>query len=78
MLLTNDFQPEKYEQLCRILAAYYIKSGNPATMLESYLSVVTRGTCNSDENGSYNAKAFDQRQAYAGGPMRCKYLVVIV
>ncbi|XP_064601907.1 DENN domain-containing protein 10-like [Liolophura sinensis] len=70
VLTAKDFNPEKYEALCKIFTKQYRKTGNPANMLESYLSVITKGTCNGEENGTFTLANFDHRQAYANGPMR--------
>ena len=44
-------------------------------MLESYLSVVTKGTCNGEENGMFSTKDYDIRQAYAAGSIKgCCYI----
>ena len=45
-------------------------SGNPAAMLESYLSVVTKGSCNGEENGMFSTKDYDIRQAFAAGSIK--------
>ena len=39
-------------------------------MLESYLCVVTRGTCNGEENGTFSTKDYDIRRAYAAGSVK--------
>lgn len=65
VLLTKDFHPEKYRTLCQILLKILCKTGSPASMLESYLSVATKGTCNGEENGKFFVKDYDARQALA-------------
>ncbi|CAH1784641.1 unnamed protein product [Owenia fusiformis] len=65
VLTTKDYNPEKYETLSRILCKQFARNGNPAHLLECYLSVVTRGLCNNEENGTFIVKEFDARQAYA-------------
>ncbi|XP_063233135.1 putative DENN domain-containing protein 10 B [Bacillus rossius redtenbacheri] len=66
VLWTKDLSPEKYETLCRILSKTYCKSGTPAAMLRLYLSVVTQGSCTTEENGTFLAGDFDNRDAAAG------------
>ncbi|CAL1547531.1 unnamed protein product [Lymnaea stagnalis] len=64
VLLCRDFNPEKYSALCQIFGRQYKKTGSAATMLEGYLSVITKGTCNSDENGKFSVNDFSKQQAY--------------
>ncbi|XP_060068209.1 DENN domain-containing protein 10-like [Ylistrum balloti] len=70
VLVAKDFNPEKYEELCKILSNKYQSSGNPASMLESYLSVFTRGSCSTDENGRFSAKEYDNKKAYLKSELR--------
>ena len=74
VLTANDFHPEKYESLGNILRQLYMRSGNAASILDSYLGVVTRGVCNGEENGTFRSSEYDSRQAYASCPLRgtCK------
>ncbi|XP_049863153.1 putative DENN domain-containing protein 10 B isoform X2 [Schistocerca gregaria] len=62
ILWAKDLNPEKYETLCRILSKTYCKTGNPAVMLQLYLSVITRGSCTTEENGTFLAKDFESRK----------------
>ena len=65
VLISRDFNPEKYETLCQIFLRQYRQTGNPTAVLEGYLSVVTRGTCANDENGKFSSGDYDNKQAYA-------------
>jgi len=65
VLLSKDFNPEKYATLCRLFSIQYKTSGNPVSLLESYLSVVTRGYCENDENEQIAVSDFPQQHAYA-------------
>ncbi|XP_059173996.1 DENN domain-containing protein 10-like [Physella acuta] len=65
VLLCRDFNPEKYLILCQIFGRQYKKTGSAASLLESYLSVVTNGSCNNDENGKFVINNFSPEQAYA-------------
>ena len=65
VLISRDFNPEKYETLCQIFLRQYRQTGNPTTVLEGYLSVVTHGTCANDENGKFTSGDYDKKQAYA-------------
>ncbi|KAK6178152.1 hypothetical protein SNE40_012967 [Patella caerulea] len=70
VLVTKDFNPERYEALCRLFSHQYAQTGNPASVLENYLSVMTRGICVNGENGKFLSKEFDNIQAYAKSQLR--------
>lgn len=65
ILLTKEFNPEKYETLCRILCQCYCKTGTPISLLEIYLAVVTKGKCNTEENGKFSVQDYQTKLAYA-------------
>ncbi|RUS69832.1 hypothetical protein EGW08_022401 [Elysia chlorotica] len=65
VLLCKDFNPEKYSVLCQLFGKQYLQTGSAAAMLERYLSVLTRGTCNSDENGKFSVNDYGAKEAYA-------------
>ncbi|GFR01467.1 DENN domain-containing protein 10 [Trichonephila clavata] len=60
VLQTRDFNPERYENFSHILSKTYSKTGNPASMLQLYLSVLVRGSCSTEDNGTFKIKHFDQ------------------
>ncbi|XP_069139960.1 DENN domain-containing protein 10-like [Argopecten irradians] len=70
VLVAKDFNPERYEELCKVLSKKYQRTGSPASILESYLSVFTRGSCSTDENGRFSAKEYDNRKAYLKSELR--------
>lgn len=41
-------------------------------MMESYIAVLTKGICQSEENGSFLSKDFDTRKAYLAGSIKGK------
>eukprot|EP00057_Strongylocentrotus_purpuratus_P030890 XP_782995.1 PREDICTED: protein FAM45A [Strongylocentrotus purpuratus] len=67
ILLAKDFNPEKYHTLSEILCRVYLTTGNAATILKGYLSVITKGTCPSESNGTFVAQDFDAKKAYTAG-----------
>ena len=70
VLLARDFNPEKYSLLSEILCHAYLASGSPASMLEHYLSVVTKGSCRSEDNGMFKVQDFDMRKAFAAASVK--------
>ncbi|XP_015919316.1 DENN domain-containing protein 10 [Parasteatoda tepidariorum] len=65
VLQTQDFNPEKYENLSQILSKTYSKTGNPADMLRLYLSVLVKGVCSTEDNGTFSVKQFDRVPLYS-------------
>uniref|UniRef100_T1IIY2 UDENN domain-containing protein n=1 Tax=Strigamia maritima TaxID=126957 RepID=T1IIY2_STRMM len=61
----RDFNPEKYEAFSKILSKTYCKTGDPATLLNFYLSVLTLGSCKTEENGTFVVRDYDQKKAFA-------------
>jgi len=59
VLLTKDFNPEKYGNLCAVMAKTYCMTGNPAKVLQVYLRVLS-----GNENGSLQIKDLDVKSNY--------------
>lgn len=59
ILLTSDFNPEKYHLLSQVLMKVYKKSCSPSVLLENYLLVFTKGVCSTDENGTFRVQDHD-------------------
>ncbi|XP_054708728.1 putative DENN domain-containing protein 10 B [Uloborus diversus] len=70
VLQTRDFNPEKYESLSRILSKTYCQTGNPADMLQLYLSVLVKGKCSSEDNGTFLVQQFDEISVYSSVPAK--------
>ncbi|XP_038816779.1 DENN domain-containing protein 10-like isoform X2 [Salvelinus namaycush] len=60
VVTAKDFNPERM----------YIKHGSPVKMMEGYIAVLTKGICQSDENGSFLIKDYDVRKAYLAGSVK--------
>ncbi|XP_012260083.1 putative DENN domain-containing protein 10 B [Athalia rosae] len=62
ILFAKDFNPQKYEALCRVLSKTYCKTGTPTELLQLYLSVFTKGSCVTHENGTFLCNEFNGRR----------------
>ena len=77
MLTAKDFNPEKYLAFAKLLSKLYKRTSSPASMLESYLSVVTKGVCNGEENGQFAWRDFDNRLAFVASPVKGKLIALV-
>lgn len=55
---------------CVSMCRMYIKHGSPVKMMEAYVTVLTKGICQSDENGSFLIKDYDVRKAYLAASVK--------
>ncbi|KAK6633045.1 hypothetical protein RUM43_012788 [Polyplax serrata] len=62
VIWASDYNPEKYDNLCRILSKRYCKTGDPTVVLQLYLSVMTGGVCTTEENGMFSLTDFQSRR----------------
>lgn len=58
VLFAKDFNPQKYEVLSRVFSKMYCKTGKPTEILQLYLSVFTKGSCSTQENGTFVSDDF--------------------
>lgn len=63
VLFARDFNPQKYEALCRVLSKTYCRTGSPTDLLQLYLSVFTKGSCAGQDNGTFASDEYTGRRA---------------
>lgn len=68
-LYVLSFKERFFIWVC-LLSRMYIKHGSPVKMMEAYVTVLTKGICQSDENGSFLIKDYDVRKAYLAGSVK--------
>lgn len=70
VLFTKDLNPKKYEALATLLSNRYVNTGKPTELLQLYLGVFTKGTCNVQENGIFDSDYFNRRGLAVWGDVR--------
>lgn len=55
---------------CVSICRMYIKHGSPVKIMEAYVTVLTKGICHSEENGSFLIKDYDVRKAYLAASVK--------
>ncbi|XP_014483040.1 PREDICTED: protein FAM45A-like [Dinoponera quadriceps] len=70
VLFAKDFNPQKYEVLSRVLSKMYCKTGKPTEILQLYLSVFTKGSCSTQENGTFVSDDFNTHRFAANTNVR--------
>lgn len=65
VLITNDFNPEKYDSLSKYLAKSYQRNGDVNKLLSIYLSLIINGSCSTEQNGSFQYNSFNQLEIMA-------------
>lgn len=70
VLFAKDFNPQKYEVLSRVLSKMYCKTGKPTEILQLYLSVFTKGSCSTQENGTFVSDDYNSHRFAANTNIR--------
>lgn len=60
----------QYQYKFYFFSRMYVKHGSPVKMMEAYVTVLTKGLCQTDENGSFLIKDYDIRKAYLAGSVK--------
>lgn len=70
VIISKDFNPEKYETLTTIMAKIYLKTGQTQRLLSYYLSVLIKGSFtvgeelqNNSNNNKFNFEDYEQLEA---------------
>ncbi|KAL6051282.1 DENN domain-containing protein 10 [Balamuthia mandrillaris] len=70
VLLSKDYNPEKYEALSKLMAKVYAQEGSPIKLLEAYLSVFARGRAKLGDYGIFTSAEYDARKAFLVTPIK--------
>lgn len=62
--------PKGFGLCSRVFSRMYVKHGSPVKMMEAYIAVLTKGICQSDENGSFLIKDYEVETAYLAGSIK--------
>lgn len=74
----QDFNPELYQSLGLCFTKQYLKDHSTLTILQSFLSMYTKGYCNIDDNQKLKQADFDVRKAYMETCVKGKIWFVFV
>eukprot|EP01090_Pellita_catalonica_P021434 TRINITY_DN8017_c0_g1_i1.p1 TRINITY_DN8017_c0_g1~~TRINITY_DN8017_c0_g1_i1.p1 ORF type:complete len:367 (+),score=52.15 TRINITY_DN8017_c0_g1_i1:47-1102(+) len=70
VLLSSQFNPERYAAISALLANVYKETGSPVKVLEVYLSIFAKGKCAAGALGTYDSADFDPRKALLATPIK--------
>jgi len=70
LVVANDYNPEKYFELGKLMAAIYLATGSPVKLLEVFLSVFAKGSFNAGKLGSFSASQHDPRSSLIATPLK--------
>ena len=59
----QDFNPERYGSLCKLFQQNYMDNGDPSCILQQYLNVATKGSCQSNKE-IYDLNEFPLKSAF--------------
>ncbi|PRP74132.1 FAM45 family protein [Planoprotostelium fungivorum] len=70
-VVTTDFNPERYNELTKMMVHIYLSTGSPLKVAECYVSVFAKGSYNAgDSFGEFSAASHDARAAYLASSIK--------
>eukprot|EP01139_Manchomonas_bermudensis_P013554 Amastigsp_a358363_42.p1 type:complete len:359 gc:universal Amastigsp_a358363_42:30-1106(+) len=63
-VLATEFFPEKYDALGQLLGAVYGGTGDVLNVLQAYMKVYVKGSCDAGEYGAFDAENFDDKACF--------------
>lgn len=65
----QDFNPERYGSLCKLFQQNYMDNGDPSCILQQYLNVATKGSCQSNKE-IYDLNEFPLKSAFLSASIK--------
>ncbi|CAB3987504.1 Hypothetical predicted protein [Paramuricea clavata] len=70
VLVTKDFNPERYEELSELFRRSYMDTGSPTVLLQQYLAVMTKGSCETAGEEIFDISNFAPRKAFLSASIK--------